>query len=518
MARGIFTLSKVKTKKIKDEWEDPNNVWIFPDGGGPEFKFIDGTVTPAPPATSLGPSYDRVGFNDLRYEFHTSGLLRGICSTDDLIFFATRSNTDSILIYKRENLFVWDSTNNRPTISINPDDYPPGGLRKISHAGAADDQWWGTYLTVDDVNEKICIGSTTGAHLYNYDGTGYVNIDKAATTPGDNTPSADGGIAESFGLYSACGNGKVVIGNPYEHKSWNAGSLGGYSGNWPDHGAVYVYNLDGTGEFKIQPTYTGLAIDGIIQNLDNDRGTNIRFGISVAIDSNRIIVGAEGMNVHSSSNAPGNNGAIWTYKLDGTNETLHYGEDLLSEIAGWSGAKTFGNFTGSWLAAKHGKIITGSGLDDQHGEGQGYGGSDRDNTGVVYIIDVPSQTSTGASTMTNIFRDFPGEDDFFGVKTNIGKTVLSSGITTTMFVSMAPWDREIYYHQQGENNLSNSIYNSVLSSQISTFVPVEIYLPPLDISDFHIITGQNHLSTATTAYASRMYNGSSQIMDAPPLL
>ena len=32
MARGIFTLSKVKTKKIKNEWEDPNNVWIFPDG------------------------------------------------------------------------------------------------------------------------------------------------------------------------------------------------------------------------------------------------------------------------------------------------------------------------------------------------------------------------------------------------------------------------------------------------------------------------------------------------------
>ena len=108
--------------------------------------------------------------------------------------------------------------------------------------------------------------------------------------------------------------------------------------------------------------------------------------------------------------------------------------------------------------------------------------------------------------MTNIFRDFSGEDDFFGAKTNIGKTILSSGITTTMFVSMSPYDREIYYHQQGENNLSNSIYNSVLLSQIATFTPVEIYLPPLDISDFNIITGQNHLSTATTAYASRMWD------------
>ena len=102
------------------------------------------------------------------------------------------------------------------------------------------------------------------------------------------------------------------------------------------------------------------------------------------------------MNVHHSSNAPGNNGAIWTYKLDGTNETLHYGEDILSG-GGWGlTQKPLIISLDLGFAAKHGKIITGSGVDDQHGEGQGYSGSDRDNTGVVYTIDVPSQTDTGS--------------------------------------------------------------------------------------------------------------------------
>ena len=108
MARGIFTLSKVKTKKIKNEWEDPNNVWIFPDGGGPEFKFIDGTVTPAPAATPLGQTFERVSTDSsYRYTFNLGGKLRGIYATDDLIFLAVRSDTNSILIYKREFLFTW---------------------------------------------------------------------------------------------------------------------------------------------------------------------------------------------------------------------------------------------------------------------------------------------------------------------------------------------------------------------------------------------------------------------------
>ena len=51
----------------------------------------------------------------------------------------------------------------RVTFSTNTDDYPPGALRKISYAGAADDEYWGSSLSVDEVNGKICVGSSTGA-------------------------------------------------------------------------------------------------------------------------------------------------------------------------------------------------------------------------------------------------------------------------------------------------------------------------------------------------------------------
>ena len=96
MARGVFTLSRVRIKEIKNEWEDPNNVWIFPDGGGSEFKFIDGTVTPAPAATPDGPTYIRVNIGG-NYAFPTGTSaggfprpkrVRGIYATAEFIFFS----------------------------------------------------------------------------------------------------------------------------------------------------------------------------------------------------------------------------------------------------------------------------------------------------------------------------------------------------------------------------------------------------------------------------------------------
>ena len=306
MARGVFTLSRVRIKEIKNEWEDPNDVWIFPDGGGSEFKFIDGTVTPAPAATPDGPTYIKVNIGG-NYAFPTGTSaggfprpkrVRGIYATADFIFLAVKDNTNSILIYNRKSMFLWDAVNNSPEISTNTDDYPPGALRKISYANAETDDAWGDCITVDSTNEKICVSSTTGAHLWNFDGTGYVNIDKAGT--------GTGGIADDFGNICACGDGKVVIGNPFE------------TGPAPDSdtkcGAVYVYNLDGTGELKIQPSTNAIRRGNSITYNSH----NLEFGRSVSIGSNRIVVGAPG---GSLTFIRGYNGEVFTYKLDGTGET-----------------------------------------------------------------------------------------------------------------------------------------------------------------------------------------------------
>ena len=489
MARGIFTLSKVKTKKIKNEWEDPNNVWIFPDGGGPEFKFIDGTVTPAPAATPLGQTFERVSTDSsYRYTFNLGGKLRGIYATDDLIFLAVRSDTNSILIYKREFLFTWGGVT--PTISTDPDDYPPGGLRKISFTGAASDTNWGTYLTVDDVNEKICVSSSTGAQLWNYDGTGYVNIDKPATTEGSNMDNTVGGIMSDYGKFCACGNGKVVIGNPWEARTYS-------STTWYQSGAVYVYNLDGTGEFKIQPS------PAILARSNTWSGAQLRFGTSVAIDSNRIIVGTPGLRPYDTYYNQSSlqwNGGFYTYKLDGTGETEHYGQDNLS--GSYGNVETFGNFTGHWLAAKHGKIITGSENDDQ---------ADSPNSGIAYFIDTPNQSASGTSTsMSSRFSNSPRDDSQFGLKTNVGKTVLSNGTTVVMYMTMAPERNRIYYHTGG--------YITDYVSHSLGWATVADREPPFDLSNSHILIGSDRDSGPSTGYAYNIATGSSQMMVYTPLL
>ena len=64
-------------------------------------------------------------------------------------------------------------------------------------------------------------------------------------------------------------------------------------------GSVYVYNLDGTGEVKLT------ASDG---------ANNDQYGFSVAIQGDKIFVGA------FASDDPDASGAVYVYNLDGTGE------------------------------------------------------------------------------------------------------------------------------------------------------------------------------------------------------
>ena len=46
---GVLSLNEDFFTSKESEWESTNNVWIFPDGGGPEFKFADGAMSIATP-------------------------------------------------------------------------------------------------------------------------------------------------------------------------------------------------------------------------------------------------------------------------------------------------------------------------------------------------------------------------------------------------------------------------------------------------------------------------------------
>ena len=89
-----------------------------------------------------------------------------------------------------------------------------------------------------------------------------------------------------LGIQVAIGRNKIVVGAPFAKVS---------TGN---AGAVYVYNLDGTGEVKITAS---------------DPESTAYFGLEVAIGDNKIVVGAPGDATDT--------GAVYVYDLDGTNET-----------------------------------------------------------------------------------------------------------------------------------------------------------------------------------------------------
>jgi Tol biopolymer transport system component len=140
---------------------------------------------------------------------------------------------------------------------------------------------FGTSIAMSDTKLVVGASATNGysgkVYTYNLDGTGEQEI----------TASDGGGSYHLFGKSVAISDTKVVVGASGDDDSGDGS------------GAVYVYNLDGTGEVKIT------ASDGF----DNDN-----FGWSVAITDTKIVVGAQ------YNDDPNNSGSVYVYNLDGTGE------------------------------------------------------------------------------------------------------------------------------------------------------------------------------------------------------
>jgi hypothetical protein len=125
--------------------------------------------------------------------------------------------------------------------------------------------------------------------VYNLDGTGEVKI-----------TASDGAGAVYFGQSVAISDTKVVVG-AYSDDAAGINS---------NSGSVYVYNTDGTGEQKI------VASDGASDDY---------FGMSVAIQGDKIIVGAIG-----DDDAGSFSGSAYIYNTDGTGEVKLTASDAAS--------------------------------------------------------------------------------------------------------------------------------------------------------------------------------------------
>jgi hypothetical protein len=154
-----------------------------------------------------------------------------------------------------------------------------GELKIVSPVAATSDQF-GYSVAVSDT--KVVVGAYNddaargSVYVYNLDGTGEVKI-----------TASDGATSDQFGYSVAVSDTKIVVGSIHDDDPSNSGS-------------VYVYNLDGTGELKIQ------ASDG---------ATSDQFGVSVAMSDTKIVVGASG-----DDDAGSSSGSAYVYNTDGTGE------------------------------------------------------------------------------------------------------------------------------------------------------------------------------------------------------
>ena len=200
-------------------------------------------------------------------------------------------------------------------------------------------------------------GSYQGsAYIFDLDGTQLNKI-----------TASDGAASDQFGRSVAVGSGRIVVG------AWRDGDGGSAIGS------AYIFDLDGTQLTKIT------ASDGA--NSDY-------FGISVAVGSGRIVVGAFGDDDNGSGS-----GSAYIFDLDGTQ---------LAKIKASDGAGN-DNF-GYSVAVGSGRIVVGAYGDDSY-------------QGSAYIFDL-----TGNQLAKIKASDFAANDSFgFSVAVGSGRIVVGAG-------------------------------------------------------------------------------------------
>jgi len=155
-------------------------------------------------------------------------------------------------------------------------------LAKITASDGAADDRFGNSVAVG--SGRIVVGAQRDDDNGNQSGSAYI-FDLDGTQLAKITPS-DGALGDFFGQSVAVGDGRIVVG------------AYGDEDNGSDSGSAYIFDLDGTQLAKIT------ASDGAAGD---------RFGQSVAIGSGRIVVAADGDDDDGSQS-----GSAYIFDLDGT--------------------------------------------------------------------------------------------------------------------------------------------------------------------------------------------------------
>ena len=176
----------------------------------------------------------------------------------------------------------------------------------------------------------MAFGVKLGKQLTTSDGIPYMwqSYNSSGATSVTTITSSDAASGDQFGGSIAIGTSKIVIGAPADDDNGSAS------------GSVYVYNLDGTGEVKIDPS---------------DGTADAAFGNSVDIDekSGKIVVGSWRHDGSGSgaSQSVGGHGRAYIYDLDGTNEVV-----LAPSELGGANSSAYGDKFGQNVKVHNNKV------------------------------------------------------------------------------------------------------------------------------------------------------------------
>ena len=254
-------------------------------------------------------------------------------------------------------------------------------LAKITASDAAAGDYFG---------HSVAVGSgriVVGAHGDDGKGSAYIfDLDGNQLTK---ITASDGAGGDFFGYSVAVGSSRIVVGAIYDDDDGSAS------------GSAYIFDLDGNQLTKIT------ASDAVAD--DN-------FGISVAVGSGRIVVGA-----HRDDDNGTDSGSAYIFDLDG---------NQLTKITASDGAG--GDRFGYSVAVGSGRIVVGAYLDD--------------NNGSAYIFDLDG------NQLTKITASDGAGGDFFGrsVAVESGRIVVgafSDDNKGSAYIFNLPEDSNTYWER-----------------------------------------------------------------------
>ena len=260
---------------------------------------------------------------------------------------------------------VYDDDNGTNSGSAYIFDLDGNQLAKITASDAAADDYFGISVSVG--SGRIVVGSpfdddngalSGSAYIFDLDGNQIAKI-----------TASDAAAEDRFGYSVAVGSGRIVVGAFFDDD------------NGTNSGSAYIFDLDGNQLAKITAS---------------DAATGDQFGVSVAVGSGRIVVGAR----YDADNGT-NSGSAYIFDLDG---------NQLAKITASDAAAD--DLFGFAVALGSGRIVVGSHLDDDNGT----------NSGSAYIFDLDG------NQLTKITASDGAADDNFGysVAVGSGRIVVSS--------------------------------------------------------------------------------------------